>query len=838
MITRFEAHSAIKPGQVDVTWTWQSNAVHRPGLRLVRQQRSFARQVDQGLTLVDLADRFSAERQPWARIENSIYALDHPQDEGGLRQAAVAFYYGDAADSQPNRVTITYYDATVEQMVFEVINDVTRIESTDAAADPWDNVHTIDIFAAPGGGPEVTVGQVLIATDHAIENTRNQWQWTAPSQPPVTLLFGNIVPIITTVVPDTLVDEAEQFAVKLLTTQTQNDLAMPINRLTVSDTYNSDTGDWQRTAKLADMTLSPETVYYYSIFEPGPGGTYKTNRDWRVDAIPTRPVGFDQRMYALLPPVLQQMDEPTVTQQGNGDLRKFVALFGAAADQARSLMDQARCRHDLHNAPARVLPHMACWIGWQLDLTLDEQAQRRDIGMAPEVFETVGSLPNLQALVNRMTRWDCRVKEFVHNVFLTNAPESIRLWEIWQQRFNGAEWTAPEAFTLTDGFDGGTTVFRDAAGDLWLFWHADRSVRREIWLQRIGTDMAPRRAMLDTPDDDLENDFKDEYPAALVHGGQMRLFWSSNRKGAWDIWTRSYDGLPGEDAEQVTEHDAENRNPAAVVAADGRLWLFWQSNRRGPTDIWAQVLDGDEWSLPERVSTAALKHEKPAAVVDDTGRIWVFWVADEGDRRNLFCRVHDGDWLEARRVTSGAHRDEAPSAVFYDTRVWLFYPSDRSGFWQIWGQRFEDPDWSEPQPLTDETTADKEPAACVDDSGDICLFWRSQRRGRNFQSRTLDTDDADMLANLKTFQDRAHYTYDAGLTNGNWYGRGVVGLYLTPDTADSTAIANKIKRVSDFVQPFTPLPVRLVWLVESLVSDEVIDTDGLITEEVFDSIDE
>lgn len=834
MITRFEAGSAIKPGQVNVVWTWQSSAPMRPGLRLVRRQRSFARQVDQGVTRVDLSDRFTAERQPWARIENSIYMLDHPQVEGGLRQAELALYFGLDTDSQPDRVTVTYYDATAQRTVSEVIDDVTRVVSTDAPDDPWENVRTIDIFAAPGGGPEVDAGQVRIATGHAIETTYNRFQWTAPAQPAIISLFESIVPEITTVVPDTLVDEAERFEVKLLTTQTQDGSAMPTSQLAISDTYNPDTGDWRRTAEVADMNLTPETVYYYSLFAPLSDGAFQTRREWRADAIPTRDAGFAERLYGFLPPVLQQMDEPTVKQQGKGDLRKFIALFGAAADQARSLMDHARGRHDLDDAPAQALPFMARWIGWQPDLTLDEMAQRRDIAMAPEVFKTVGSLPNLRALVNRMTRWECRVKEFVHNVFQTNAPETIRLWEVWQQRFNGAEWTAAEAVALTDGFDGAPAAVQDPGGDLWLFWHGDRSTRREIWLQRIGTDPAPRRAMLDTSDDASELVFFDEYPAAVVFDGQVRLFFSSNRKDMWDIWMRSYDGLPGGDAVRITDHAAEDRNPAAIVTGDGRLWLFWQSNRRGPTDIWAQVLDGGEWSLPQRLTTSVFKHEKPTAVVDGADRIWIFWVADEGDRRNLYCQVHDGDWLEPQRVTSGAHRDEAPSAVFYDGRVWLFYASDRSGFWQIWGQCFEDPDWSEPHPLTDETTADKEPATCVDSSGHLRLFWRSQRRGRSYQSRTLDVDDADMLANLKTFQDRAHYTYDTGLTNNSWYGRGVVGLYLTPDTADSAAIANKVKRAGDFVRPFTPLPVRLVWLVEAMVSDEVIDSDGLIHEEVLD----
>ena len=67
----------------------------------------------------------------------------------------------------------------------------------------------------------------------------------------------------------------------------------------------------------------------------------------------------------------------------------------------------------------------ACWkpsphqLGWQLKDYLDEDAQRNEIIFAPEFYRTVGTSPNVAAMVNRLTGWDTRVREFARNVLLS-----------------------------------------------------------------------------------------------------------------------------------------------------------------------------------------------------------------------------------------------------------------------------------------------------------------------------------------------------------------------------------------------------------------------------------
>src|SRR5205823_2982133 len=146
--------------------------------------------------------------------------------------------------------------------------------------------------------------------------------------------------------------------------------------------------------------------------------------------------------------------------------------------------------------------------------------------------------------------------------------------------------------------------------------------------------------------------------------------------------------------------------------------------------------------------------------------------------------------------------------------------SNHNGPWQIWGRAHDGTGWGNAMRLSPSVHGNKEPAAAIDSTGDMRVVWRSQRRARRYRSRTLDFDDAIMLAEMGTFDDRAHYTYDTGLEPDDWYARGTVGLYLTPDTNDAATIAAVIDRTTSFLEPFRPAPVRYTWPTRDLPDEE------------------
>jgi len=571
--------------------------------------------------------------------------------------------------------------------------------------------------------------------------------------------------------------------------------------------------------------LEPGTSYYYQLFSPAIAAG-SDPRPYRASATPGQIHGSGRRLYNLLPAVHRRHDVATrpatpgtdgipEAAAQSGQLRRLLDLFGAPFDLIRTSADGLLGVHDVDRVDARFLPLLAHLAGWELNLNSPIPVQRHEIKHAPALYRLVGTVAGARIWVQRLTGWEGRVKEFIGNVFRTNAPEATRLWEIWEQRHDGAAWSPATPVTRTTSFDGRPAVALDGAGTLWLFFHSFRTSRQELWVQRLGVDLDPRRVMDGTPDDSPEHTFSDRDPAVVSDGASLWLFFSSDRSGGFDIWSRRFAGLPGEDAVRLTEDGLDNRLPAAVRDSGGDLWLFWQAERRGRAEIWARVFDGAQWTDAERLSEAELADEAPAAALDAGGRLWLFWSADLGDRSNLRARVLDGGvWGPTETITVGQHRDYAPRAVLFGGRLWLLWHSNQSGNWRLRASVHDGVAFGDPSDATEDVEPDKEPTAIVDAAGELRLLWRSQRGGRRLHSRTIDTSDAEMLGALGTFGDGAHYTFDTRKINDAWYAPDTVGLFLTPDTVDEAEIRRGVDRVQRFMEPFRPLPVRFVWVLE------------------------
>ncbi len=887
------AGAGLRGLQADVQWTWREPGP-RPALRLARGVGTFPEAPGEGMPVLDVAQLFRLPDAPWDRVVRLRYltpppllprepdptdgslGVRTPGMDGVQLQAEVAMFFAAAGDAEPVRVLVRVWDASAAALVRAGSGEVVRVERTSGpAGTPWATIETLEVVAAPGGGPEETVSEVEVT--HAPAPVRppdpdappptgpaGRFTWRAPGLVPVAVEFDAVQVMVTTARRDpptgsgTLfhwvtrhrldaVSAADALLPDPVVEPDPTDAADPrdlpsapiVQSVRLEETPDPDLGVTVRRFMLDDRMLTPQVPRYYTLFRMDgalPGG-WETRRAWRAMATPTARYGFGERMYALLPAVHARYDEPEPHDRGRGQLRRFLEVFGAGMDHLRGSADSLRLRHDAQHVRADLLPRLSRWIGWEPDLTSTVQAQRRDLGFAPEIFATVGTLPNVRALVNRVTGWECRTREFVHSVFLTNAPEEVPFWELWTQRLEAGGWTEPELLLPAESFEGRPAAVV-LAGQPWLFWHSEAAGRRELWLIRPGTDPAPRRAVLDAPDDAPGLGFTDEDPAAVVDGGTIRLFWSSNRDGRWNLWTREVAGVPAGAAARVTDHPADDRRPAAVVDGGGLTWLFWESNRRGPTDIWAQVREAGEWGPPFRVTTAERRDEMPAAVVDGGGRIWLFWSADGGDRRTIRFQVLAGAvWSAPATAVENAgapFRDESPAALVRGGEVWLFWHADRGTGWNVWAAVHDGLAWGAPFALSLHPEADKDPAV-LEVGGDVHVVWRSQRRAMRYRSRTIDTADPAVLDGLGQFHDRAHYTYDTARRNGDWYARDTVGLYLSPDTNDAERIAREVSRVRNFVEPFRPLPVRYVWMTDPPVNLELLDVatgvDGERTDE-------
>jgi phage tail-like protein len=174
--------------------------------------------------------------------------------------------------------------------------------------------------------------------------------------------------------------------------------------------------------------LDPRTTYYYELV----GDALPTDDPdaFRAAATPTEVHRSGRMLYDLLPEIIRRHDVAKAPARdtgavpeaavGNGQLRRFVDLFGAGFDHLRSRADGLRDVHAVDTADYRLLPHMAAWLGWDLSYGKPIPIQRHEVKYAAQLYRITGTVPGSMIWVKRLTGWDARVKEFWRNVFFSN----------------------------------------------------------------------------------------------------------------------------------------------------------------------------------------------------------------------------------------------------------------------------------------------------------------------------------------------------------------------------------------------------------------------------------
>lgn len=831
MLTDFIANADIHGQRVDLSWLW-SGKEQRPGMCLVRRQRAFPISIDDGLRVLDLAELQMITTGDWGQVERVSYLGANMDVNSGLYLARINTYFdnSDPTMVHPKKINFDYYDQASKQFNVIELLELLRFETSTNVSLPWKKVLTHRIYATPGGGTEQLLGSFIIYSDHQDSVTKNRLEWHPQVGLTVTVEFDSDI-----------------------------NQMMTVNMETTED---RDSSVWRYKVSLTDTGLIPEEINYYRLFisDPATPIDFKSEINWRIKSVPSRRYGLDDKLYKLLPSLHQYYDESDPSQTGKGQLRNYISIFGNALDQVRSHATALSSRQDILHDHSDRLPLLSRWLGWELDTTQHEINQRNDILLAPEVYRSLGSVPNIRALVNHITGWDCKVKEFVHNVFLTNAPEKIFLSELWERHFTGdpandnelvdeKKWSTPKALTRTEKFDGHPVAGFVNNNVEWLFWHADRRGYREIWYQRQdGVDAEPRPAMHDLPEDAnirFKHNIIDENPTTVTIYSRVLLFWNSNRNGNNDIWYREYVDNLASAPTQLTAHKAIDQQPTAAYH-DGdseTLWLFWESNRRGPTDIWMMkynattMMSYDEINkapIPKQITTAEFHHHNPSVAIDGTGRLWLVWSDVRGDRCNLYVKTLDPNtdtWSEPHAITLGQQRDQSPATVWWNNQLWIVWHTNKNKHWCIvaqpwsWTLADDKPDSNiDPIILTHDVSGDKEPSVVINSNDELQIYWRSKHRGQSYQSRTFDTNDPELKGRLGTFHDRAHYTYDTGKTHEDKFARDTIGIYLTPDTDQADQINRHRRLVEGPLKNFLPVNVRAELFIMPSIYKEYIYT--------------
>jgi hypothetical protein len=302
------------------------------------------------------------------------------------------------------------------------------------------------------------------------------------------------------------------------------------NQNVILDEPSSSTASAGGAQQFLDTNLKSETTYYYAIvaydaaFRPYPAF---------ISAMTTAPYQTAAYLYRNIPGVYQGYDtslpppSPGLdpSDAGKGQLLRLIEMFGPQFDMIRSFASGMKSFFSANEIDGTLLPLLAQWIGWSTNYRAAIAVQRNEVRFAPYYYATTGLTANLRASINRLVTWDAQVKEFAHNIFLSNRPEELSTHE--QQR-QGGLWQPATSVSLDVAYDGRASAVLGADGRLWLFLHVRQG--------------GPGQ----TPDQ-------------------------------WHLWYKICDRGEWLSARHLTGDAKVNKYPCAIQAASGSIWLFWSS---------------------------------------------------------------------------------------------------------------------------------------------------------------------------------------------------------------------------------------------------------------------
>jgi phage tail-like protein len=601
---------------------------------------------------------------------------------------------------------------------------------------------------------------------------------------------------------------------------------------------------------LVDTGLRGETVYYYRLFpfEQTVGGsrTYSLEPPNLVSAMATSPAGLADEMYGLLPAIFRRYDE-------SGLLRRYLELPGSQLDQLYSEATSLLGLLDVERVDGALLGLLDEWIGWRTDHSLDLVSRRQELRNAPALYHAVGLVAAIGATVQRVGRTPCRVKEFVHNVALTNHPARLTLWQLTRTDQTWA--SRPEPVSIDAAFGGRPAVAVEPDGGVLAVYEHAADGRFALRTKELGDGWGEsarfRNAM--PSHGSLAVDYRD--PSLAVRGATLDLYATAYfpRMDHFAIarWRRTAEGWSGMTVLELPGVDPnfDCRRPVTVADGDGYL-LFWleDDDRDGRWILKLNRHDRNDFVLPRSpvVPMPAGRVEDVFAVVHPTDtqrRLWLFWATpvpvDPAKPLETRWRVSyrtkastdpaASDWGEVKTLPAAAdgdHDREPCAIVRADGDVELFWSSHRGGRWSIWRTVVKRTTGvaGSPERLPALDGAMRGPLAFARGPRRTVLLFRSDEPlpypSRTFSAAetvdqryagtsTYHTREPALRQRRGTFEDAGSYVYDTGRTDSARYARDTVGVFV-PAEAD----AARRTRAERFVRDFMPATDRAVFLTE------------------------
>ncbi|MGH9928216.1 MAG: hypothetical protein ACREA9_03200, partial [Pyrinomonadaceae bacterium] len=377
--------------------------------------------------------------------------------------------------------------------------------------------------------------------------------------------------------------------------------------------------------RFSDLGLKSETVYYYAVVAYDDTLPSAKHFPVFVSCMPTGAYQSAASMYRNLPALYQRFDllKPPNTaavdsaDRDKGQLLRLMEVVGPQVDLLRSFAKGAGNFSEVNQIDGDLLPLLSSWIGWESGFNLSLAKRRNEINYAPHFYRTAGIPANLRATVNRATPWPARIKEFVHNVFLSNEPEQLTIWEMDQL---GAPGHDPQLVTLDFAFEGKPVALEAADATQWLFYQAQRSV-----------------------------------PIAQGTEDRQQICYKINDQGRW---------LP---SRRLTEGRAD-KYPTAIQRADSSFWLFWTAHEAIGGQVVPQIRSeifaaGRDARRPQRLGTLA----GPFVFAD--GDLFRITVTSDGQSVTRRVTIHLEHFNSVDLVTATANATAAEIAALLNREI-------------------------------------------------------------------------------------------------------------------------------------------------------------------------
>ena len=182
----------------------------------------------------------------------------------------------------------------------------------------------------------------------------------------------------------------------------------------------------------------------------------------------------------------------------------------------------------------------------------------------------------------------------------------------------------------------------------------------------------------------------------------------------------------------------EDDHPA-IASRGGKAWIVWvsYSETEGMSRIFLRSTENGHWTEAVEISEGPGDYHKPTIAVDDTGAVWVAWPAQIRGNWDIYGRVfRSGSWSKTERWTEDPGPDLAPQLAAGGGRVLLVWQAMRRGNLDILYRIYEGR-WDKEGFVTANAANDWEPVVAAGKNGAFHVAWDSYRGDYDVFLRTL-----------------------------------------------------------------------------------------------------